>query len=269
MRVDNTIRDHFDRNITLYTDKYLFNYRRVCDERLDMLRQHFDPAISLRMLDVGCGGGLFADMVLRHYGNAVVYALDFSLGMLRKNRRGSRKLLIAGDAKALPFGSASFDLINVDTVMHHLVDRQGYRETIRGIGDFLQRLRSLLRPGGMIAFREIYHEFVFSEALGSRVVYSLSTAPLPQFAGSLLRKLGLNTVNAGVCFLTRDQWATVVRESGYRVLAMEDRPWNAAPYLRFGFKASGDIHCIAACANRVQSRVMAALASDPPRQAVY
>ena len=131
---DSIVRNHFDSNTDLYVDKYQASYRVCCQERIELLKDFLDinSGVPVNILDVGCGAGVFVDMLLNLYPGAQAVGVDSSMGMLKRNVPISRKTLILGDAKRLPFRPQSFDLINVDTVMHHLVDFRGYRSTSRG-----------------------------------------------------------------------------------------------------------------------------------------
>jgi SAM-dependent methyltransferase len=238
------VRKHFDANTDLYVDKYAASYARLCQDRIHLLEQHIKIHGDgpLAILDVGCGGGTFTDLLLEEFPQARAYCLDFSYGMLRRNVSNSRKVLIQGDASALPFAPRNFDIINVDALMHHLVDFRGYEETHRAIGHFLSSLRGLLKPRGILIVREIYHESILKEDLGTRLLYEISTARLPEFLASLLKLLGFKTANAGICYLTRKQWSNVIGREGYKVISVTDKPWTAALHLRtVGFQRSGDL----------------------------
>jgi SAM-dependent methyltransferase len=238
------VRDHFDSNTSLYVDNIAENYGAICGERLGLLEKYLKAHAGkpLSVLDVGCGAGVFTDLLLSRYPTVRAYCLDSSIGMLARNTPATRKSLILGDAKALPFRTSSFDLINLDTVMHHLVDFEGYRSTLGTIEHFMTSLRGLLKPGGFVIVREIYHEFVLRENLGTRLMYELSTLKLPGILAKLLKRLGLTTANAGVCFLTRKQWREVFRQTGYTPLLLIDKPWGSR-YLRLmGFRHSGDLY---------------------------
>lgn len=89
-----------------------------------------------RVLDVGCGTGLLAAR-LRH---AHVVGLDLSAGMLARAR--SSLVPVQGDARALPFRDASFDVAFAVTAL--LVP-------VRDLERALLELRRVLVPGGRAA----------------------------------------------------------------------------------------------------------------------
>jgi SAM-dependent methyltransferase len=216
----------------------------MCGERLALLEGCLQARAGapLRILDVGCGAGIFTDLLLESLPRANAYCVDASLGMLKLNTARSRKKLVLGDAKALPFPPRSFDLINLDALMHHLVDFGGYHNTLRSIEGFLVSLRDLLKPDGLVIVREIYHEFWFRDNLGARVIYFVSTLRLPSVVASVLKRLGLETANAGVCFLTSRQWANVLQRAGYNVVSFTDKRWRPNSYRFLGFRRSGDLY---------------------------
>ena len=93
--------------------------------------------------------------------------------------------------------SVRFDAINVDTVMHHLISRRGYHQTINRIRGFLHSLHSLMRPSGVIVIREIYHEFRVRAALGSRTIFELTTLNVPTPIERTMRRAGLQDGERG------------------------------------------------------------------------
>jgi SAM-dependent methyltransferase len=242
-RGDALVREHFDSNTDVYVDRYQDAYKVICQERIAILEGVMGKAAEdFALLDVGCGAGIFIDMLLSKYEKAQAWGMDSSLGMLKKNGFISRKSLILGDARELPFRPKSFDLINVDTVMHHLVDFRGYQNTLDAIERFLLSLQELLKPEGVLIVHEIYHESWLRDSLGTRMVYELSTLRLPPIAANLLKRVGLTTANAGVCFLTRRQWGDAFLQANYETLAVTDKPWVGHRLRKIGFPHNGDLY---------------------------
>jgi SAM-dependent methyltransferase len=243
---DSRVQAHFENNVELYVDKALPCYEQASLGRLAQLAQitGYGSSSKFRLLDVGCGGGLFLDLFLDKFKNAFACGVDFSAAMLKENTRSRRKSLRQGDAGNLPEDCGDFEVINIDTVMHHLIAGKSYRSTMAQIRECLQRMQTRLMPGGVICVREIFHEYIGFESLGCRVIFFLSTLTLPRFAERILKFAGIQTANAGVCFLTRKQWSQMFEEANLSILSVEENPWTTQPYRKFGFKRSGDIHYI-------------------------
>jgi ubiquinone/menaquinone biosynthesis C-methylase UbiE len=78
-----------------------------------------------RVLDAGCGPGIYAEELLAR--GADVVAVDGSTAMveLARQRLGARARVLHADLnKPLPFESSEFDLIVCALVIHHLDDRE-------------------------------------------------------------------------------------------------------------------------------------------------
>ena len=142
------VQAHFDNNVSLYVDKVLKCYEDSSRERLKQLEEVMPDLIStqLRLLDVGCGGGFFIDLFLSHFARATAWGIDLSQGMLQQNTPAPRKHLRQADALHLPPDLGAFNVINVDTVMHHLIRPESYDATLKQIRRFLSSLHGLLTP---------------------------------------------------------------------------------------------------------------------------
>jgi len=240
------IQEHFTNNTELYVDKTLDCYEKASLQRLSTLGTvtGYNSQSEFRLLDVGCGGGFFIDLFLKNFVKATACGVDFCRAMLETNTFSPRKTLKQGNALALPEKCGDFEVINVDTVLHHLVSGRSYGRTVAQITECLKHLQSRLMPGGVLCVREIYHEFFGCETLGTRIIFFLSTLSLPKFLERLLKFAGIKTANAGVCFLSRKQWGEIFHDAGLSMLSVEENAWSSQPYRRFGFKVSGDIYYI-------------------------
>ncbi len=92
------------------------------------------------VLEVGCGTGNYIS-ALQEISGCQGWGIDPSTDML--SRAAARETVVTfgdGRAEALPFASASFDLVYSVDVIHHVKDRAAaYREAFR-----------VLRPGGQV-----------------------------------------------------------------------------------------------------------------------
>jgi ubiquinone/menaquinone biosynthesis C-methylase UbiE len=102
------------------------------------------PPTAARWLDVGCGTGIFSQLVLDTCSPAAVSAVDPAKaqieGACRVARRGVVEFRLA-DAQALPFADASFDVVASTLVINFIPDRP------RALSEMCR----VARPGGLVA----------------------------------------------------------------------------------------------------------------------
>lgn len=110
-----------------------------------MLLERYTRSPLERVLDAGCGTGLFlSQWKARHPGGYSV-GIDFFLEALRFAARREPGRWVAASAAALPFKPAQFDAIHCADVLQHL----GLDESRRAFDLFAE----LLRPQGLVALR--------------------------------------------------------------------------------------------------------------------
>jgi len=137
-----------------------------------------------RMLEIGCGNGAGALLLLEAFAPRELHALDSDPAMLRlasrrrdRHPEGRRRLaLLLGDAQHLPFPDASMDTACNFGIIHHLEDwRQGIRELAR-----------VLKPGGSFYFEEIFPP-LYANFLMKRLVLHPTENRFhgPEFKGAL------------------------------------------------------------------------------------
>lgn len=137
---------------TYYPDDYWFAPSPGAAERMEetyrriVLRDHIrfvETAIRNAgagglVLDVGCGGGLFAGMLAER--GVRVAGLDFSLNAARIAWHQKRAPAVCGDLAATPFAPESCAVITMFHVVEHLYDPAAY----------LAAARELLKPDGRL-----------------------------------------------------------------------------------------------------------------------
>ena len=112
-------------------------------------------APGARILEVGCGRGAGACLLLEKFQPASLHALDLDRRMIRQaldylNPEQKRRIsLYVGDVFRLPYRDAVLDGVFGFGVLHHLPDwREGLREVAR-----------VLKPGGFYFLEEFYPQF--------------------------------------------------------------------------------------------------------------
>lgn len=106
---------------------------------VQVLLRHFDPVGSHRLLDVGCGKGRYARVMLEQNRAARITGFDVSERMLHSVPEGIGK--VSGFMTELPFADASFDGVYATESLEHAVD----------IEKAIAELCRVLRPGGKLA----------------------------------------------------------------------------------------------------------------------
>lgn len=144
------VRREFDR-LSALPDSWDFNrfYHAFLLQRL--------PSVVDSLLDVGCGTGDFSRLVASRCGH--VTAVDLSPGMIDHATQllapANLRFLIA-DVFSADLSPASFDAIVSIAALHHM-----------NLPDALDRLASLLRPGGTLVILDLFRSSSLSDRLVS------------------------------------------------------------------------------------------------------
>ncbi|MDQ6973249.1 MAG: malonyl-ACP O-methyltransferase BioC, partial [Mariprofundaceae bacterium] len=141
------VKRSFSRACETY-DKHAVLQREIADRLLAHL--NFTKIAPKRILDIGCGTGYFTRLLIEKFKNSDVIACDLSEEMVKYTCKQHRLRLpwhgkrqhCTGDACALPFADASFDLITSNLAMQWVANPK----------DMMMEMRRVLAPGGLILF---------------------------------------------------------------------------------------------------------------------
>jgi ubiquinone/menaquinone biosynthesis C-methylase UbiE len=113
-----------------------FVWRFGQDRRLNLIR-HFAPLEGARILDIGCGLGVYVRK-FREFSDRV-YGIDIDAKRLREGARTTPGLTLSA-SETLPFRDAAFDVVVLNEVIEHVRD---------DAATLAEALR-VIRPGGHI-----------------------------------------------------------------------------------------------------------------------
>jgi len=118
------------------------NFPSTIDRRIwhvKLIREHMGPLAGRRVLDVGCGKGRFARVLLEEQPEAEIWGVDISEEMLRYVPAGIHTR--AGSMTELPFEDAFFDGAYATESLEHAVE----------IEKAVAEICRVVKPGGHIA----------------------------------------------------------------------------------------------------------------------
>ena len=111
-----------------------------------------------RILDVGCGGGFLSAQLAEAAAWGELVGIDIEPSQVDMATETAARRSVAnaqfqvGDARDLPFGNGSFDAVHFGGVLLHIGD----------VDRALEEARRVLRPGGLIACRDLMPESCFA-----------------------------------------------------------------------------------------------------------
>jgi arsenite methyltransferase len=136
-----------------------------------------------RLLDVGCGHGLLVIGAAKRLPNGRAVGIDlWSTHDQGKNGRDAtlanaqiegvadRVEIHDGDMRHMPFAGASFDAIVASLSVHNVEDQEGRNRAI-------QEIVRVLKPGGRIAFMDIFHVQQIADGLRQSGMQDVRVSP--------------------------------------------------------------------------------------------
>jgi len=115
------------------------------------------------VLDIGCGRGVPAHLVLRRCSHYYLVGLDIFEPYVREcQKSGSHEALILGDARRLPFSkSKPFDIVFLVEVIEHL-DKQEAQQVLEAAEEICRKQIILTAPVGFLR-QQAYDSNLYQE----------------------------------------------------------------------------------------------------------
>lgn len=130
----------------LYLSRGLKFHRGNIDKWIDIMQLHD----GMKILEVGCAGGLLCHRIKECLTNAEITGIDFDTGHIDFAKKKTEELglkcnFIAGDATQLPFEDNVFDACYSHTVMNFCDPEK-----------FVSEQHRVLKPGGKMIVMDVY-----------------------------------------------------------------------------------------------------------------
>ncbi len=128
---------------------YYSREERFNDENRDFWFDRLKVKNGMKILEIGCGGGLFTNMIKRYYPDCEVYGIDLDENHINFAKEKCRELNLdvkysVADVRSLPFESETFDLVYSHTVVEHVP-----------FDDFIREQRRVLKTGGDLVITRV------------------------------------------------------------------------------------------------------------------
>ncbi len=111
---------------------------------------------GLRVLEIGCGNGVGAELLLTRFGASEVHAFDLDEKMVARAQRRllpfgpERAKVYRGDASHINAPDHSYDAVVNFAVLHHIPDWQAA----------LREIARVLKPGGLFLFEDVTKQWI-------------------------------------------------------------------------------------------------------------
>ena len=186
-------------------------------------------SVGDRVLEIGCGDGLFLEYVLETTDVSEAYGIDISMAMLPDPGEDVRARYLQASATdlPLPFEPASFDYVVFSDVLHHLVGDSRSHSRCKAQAALVEAT-NLLRDGGHLIVKDIYHHSpVGPDELTSYMIFyglkhltGLASVVDDQATDGLL-----------VSFYTDEELVEMLEQAGTTVVRTETEPMVGASSL--------------------------------------
>lgn len=180
-------------------------------EELAFLAEHI--AHDDHVLDIGCGNGRFAPLVVDHH--AHYQGLDYSAALIGEAQKKYPELSFrVGDATALPFGDNTIDIAYAFAVIHHIPSNASRAQ-------FIAEAARVLHHGGKFIFTawDLWTPKYFVRLLASALGSVIGKNNLD--VGDVMLTFGKEKWPRYVHACTERELHTLLKASGFAVIASE------------------------------------------------
>ncbi len=178
---------------------------------------------KVRVLDVGCGNGLFLDRIRRDIADAHLSGVDYSEYQIGRPAHPSLHLKQADLTRGVPFEDRSFDVVYAAEIIEHLVDPDL----------LLSEIRRVLRPGGTLVLTTPnlcawYNRVLF--VLGVQPLFVESSTRSSTVGSGWLRRFKRGSTPVGhIRIFNLDAIRDLLKNNGFAVTAIKGASFDYFP----------------------------------------
>jgi SAM-dependent methyltransferase len=165
------------KHIKSYFELHAHEYSRdprVYDSLAEEIKRAKPNQHTFSVLDMGCGKGNFIKAMIERGLKAHYIGTDISIRMieLAKNNLQSTDVdLLAADGFKVPIKpTLTFDVIHIDSLLHHLVGPSRAKSFCL-VKELIEKLISVLSPHGMLIVEEMYYDSYLIPQLTSFIIF--------------------------------------------------------------------------------------------------
>lgn len=196
-----------------HTTDYKPGLKQGSENKLDFLQDKIDNETEIRVLDVGCGSGVFADAVGELLETPSIFGTEITKEMLSEESISIELLL--SDAQKLPFKSDSFQVVHLDAVLHHIVGDSRPESKQKAKQAFSEIFR-ILEPGGQIILTERIQKARIgsNEALSYAIFYGL------KYGSKVLHSVHPQIYDdqPPICFYSIEELSSMIEENSGKIV---------------------------------------------------
>jgi SAM-dependent methyltransferase len=144
---------------------------------VNQIKNAVEDNSNARLLDVGCGDGNFIKALVKEGIKMQYFAMDMSFAMIRKAKENlmdcNAELLIADGFNIPSRQNIKFDVIHIDSVLHHLIGKTRAK-SIALVKQMVELLVDRLSNNGILIVEEWYYvSYIFPKLTSFIVFYGL------------------------------------------------------------------------------------------------
>ncbi|TVP39284.1 class I SAM-dependent methyltransferase [Candidatus Nitrosocosmicus arcticus] len=152
------VKAYFEHHSHDYANRHTQFYPLIANYIKDIVKANdIQNSNNIKLLDIGCGDGGFIKTLLEANVKIDYFATDVSLGMIelaKANFNNSNIRLFVADVFNIPIKeNVKFDIIHVDSVLHHLVDKT-QKKSVKLVKQIIELLVTKLSDNGILIVEE-------------------------------------------------------------------------------------------------------------------